>query len=358
MGVDFFMIEINTPGSTTFNIPSKLKRGMQLRFNVTNTDESTGYTGEYIPFTFPNKCTVKITAYGSRGSYGNLYRSGLTEQTRSGNGAKCVATFSFEKGDQLLMLIGQHGRDAMTTSNSTKDGTTGAGGGATFITKKVDSSSYKMVGHSDSNSTQFSSWYITPLIVAAGGNGSRDNGYSGTGTIYGGDVHTTDAEALGNSNNAKLVGGTLSKAIGTTSTNGTSYKYGLSFLNGGLGSKYRYTRSSKYALAGFGGGASNQDDGDGGGAGGWISGYAGSAAKSYIDTTLGTEYSSEADNNADDGYVIFEILKAGPELYACNSANNFVEADESYIYVNDDVKWKEIDTIYRYDDSGNWVELS
>ena len=345
----------NTAGSTSFNFPSKIAVGDTLRFNVTNTDNATQYTGTMIHYTLPVSCKVNIRAYGARGSYGNLYTYGVSNTSRSGNGAYVYGIFEFAEGDELLMICGQHGRDAMTGTSSTKDQTTGGGGGATTIAKRVASSSYKMVGHTENNSTQYAGWYLTPLIIAAGGNGSRDNGYSGTGTIYNGGAVTTSAEALGNtgSSSTYLAGGTFSKQVSTTWSNSSSYRHGLSFLYGGLGARYQYKRTST-AGGGFGGGGGNTDDGMGGGGGGWISGCrrssnAGKAASSYINTTLGTSRGSTAGSNSGHGYIIFEfkeVYSSGPTIYTKLNSGSVVPSTGIHVYVNSSIKFSEATDIY------------
>lgn len=338
---------INSVGSTTKTLPSKLSKGDTLRFNITNSSSSNPYLGYYLDYEFPANCTVKIQAYGARGSYGNLYTSGLTSSTRSGSGAYVTGTFEFKKGDKLLMAIGQHGKDAMTSSSSTSDQCTGAGGGATTIAKKVSSSSYQFVGTSTNNSNVYSGWYVEPLIVAAGGNGSRDNGYSGTGTIYGGAGYTDGtAEALGGSS---LVGGAFSKEYGSSSSNSSSYNYGRSFLQGGLGSMYYYTRST-YAMAGFGGGAANTDDGNGGGGGGWVSGVSGVSAKSYLSTNC-TDRSSSGDYNSGDGYVVMTIIKCQSFGYV---KVNGVWKPMSNILVKKNGSWKNGASL-KGKHSGSWT---
>lgn len=339
---------VNSVGSTSMNIPSTLVVNDVLRFNITNSSTSNPYLGYYLTYTFPFNCSAQIQAYGARGSYGNLYTYGASSTARSGSGAYVTGTFDFKKGDILLMAIGQLGKDAMTSTSSTKDQTTGAGGGATTIAKKVSSSNYYFNGISNNNSTQYAGWYVEPLIVAAGGNGSRDNGYSGTGTIYGGQGYTDgSAESLGSTS---YVGGAFSREQGNVSSNSSSYTYGRCFLNGNLGSMYYYTRST-YAMAGFGGGAANVDDGDGGGGGGWIPGYRGSAAKSFCSTT-GTNRSYSSDYNAGQGYVLITIkaIKAGVSI-PVKINGTWKESNGVYIKVNN--AWKEVNGVY-VKANGSW----
>src|SRR5699024_12134540 len=64
---------------------------------------------------------IKITAKGSRGGYGNFYTYAVSDTTKSGRGASCTATFEFKKGDKLLLLVGQHGKDAATTTGRSEE---------------------------------------------------------------------------------------------------------------------------------------------------------------------------------------------------------------------------------------------
>lgn len=351
---------INEKGSTTFNYPEKINVGDKLIFNITNTNEATGYMGTLIPYEIPVGCKIKITAKGSRGGYGNFYTYAVSDTTKSGKGASCTATFEFKKGDKLLLLVGQHGKDAAKTAGSTRDGVTGGGGGMSVVALEDNTASYTFVGHTKNNSTQYAGRKYKPLIVAAGGNGARDNGYSGTGTVYHGQAHTTSAEAVGNTSSSNCPGGTFSKQVNTNHGDNSNYRHGLSFLYGGLGSQYDYVRNNMSSLGGFGGGGSNYDDGNGGGAGGWISGYRGAAARSYIDSTIATDRSSIAGDNADDGIIIFEILEIenAPLLYSKNNANQLVSSRNNYVYVNSTLKYKKIKEIYAKTASNGWVKAT
>lgn len=324
---------INSVGSTTLTLPSSIKRNDTLRFNITNSSTSNPYTGTILSYTFPVDCKVKIHAYGARGAYGNLYTYGISNTSRSGNGAYVYGTFEFKKDEQVMILVGQHGKDAMTSTSSTRDQTAGAGGGGTFIVKRMtDGTGDTFVGNSvNGSSTTFSGWKVKPLIIAAGGNGSRDNGYSGTGTIYGG-LYTTGIQP----SYSGCCGGGYNTARGTSTENSSSYTYGLSFLYGGLGSQYYYTRNT-YAMAGFGGGAANPDDGNGGGGGGYYGGLTGTSASSY---NAGTDTGGTSDYNAGDGYVIFEFIevKSAPNVQV---KLNGVWKESTSVYVKVNGVWKE-----------------
>lgn len=330
--------EANAVGSAELSLPEKIRTGDTLQFNITNTDIATKYTGTILCYEFPDKCKVRLHAYGARGGYGNLYKYGLTDTTRSGNGAYISGVFEFEKGDQVLLLVGQAGTDAMTSTSSTKDQTTGAGGGGTFIVKKTTTGD-TFVGNSTNGSNVYNGWLVTPLVVAAGGNGGADNGYSGTGTIYGGLAETGTQPTYAKSR----TGGGYNTAYGTTSSTSSSYGYGLSFLNGGLGSKYNYTRSTT-SRAGFGGGGSNADDGDGGGGGGYYGGIVSVSATSYVNTTLGTDTTGTSDMWADEGKIVFEFLSVGSFVANIRVNGSYKPAEAGYVKVNG--VWKPAEAIY------------
>lgn len=350
---------INSIGSNSFSYPTTLVAGDILTFNITNTTESTKYLGYMIPYTFPKGCTVKIECYGARGGYGNLYTYGLTETTRSGNGAYLAANFSFAAGDQLLIAVGQAGSDAMTGTSSTRDQATGAGGGATTIAMKVASSAYLFNGISNNGSNAYAGWYVTPLMIAAGGNGSRDNGYSGTGTIYNGLATYNSAQALGYTSSGNRAGGAFSLEAGSSSASSSSYDYGRSFLNGAMGSMYSYQRTTR-SYAGFGGGGANRDDGQGGGGGGWVSGYTSGAAQSYIDTSLASIVATSDGSNAAEGLVritVLSVVQEYPTLYVANSTGKYVSTNQFYGYLDSTNKFKRVKELWTKNSSGVWVKM-
>lgn len=337
---------INQVGNPAMTIPSKAKTGDTWTFNITNSDPETAYTGTILRCAIPVDCRVKIEAYGARGSYGNLYTYGVTETSRSGNGAYVHGEFDFAGGDELLLLVGQHGRDAMTATVSTSDLITGAGGGGSFVVKRAAAATgYTMVGNALNGSDIYAGWHLTPLLIAAGGNGTRDNGYSSLGTIYGG-KHTTGTAPT----YASYAGGGFAGAYGTVSSNSSTYSYGLSFLYGGLGSQYYYTRSNYYAKAGFGGGGSNRDDGAGGGGGGYYGGLQAASAQSY---NAGENADGISDHNVGDGLIRITFLSVpGGRMHVRQDGKWRESAD---IYVKQNGLWKPATGIYAKQ-NGQWKE--
>ena len=348
---------INEIGSAEMSIPDGLSEGDTLRFNITNSDEATAYTGTIMNWTVPMDLVVQIDAYGSRGSYGNLYTYGLTDTSRSGNGAHVGGVFNLSAGSELLILVGQHGKDAMTGTGSTRDGVSGCGGGGTFVVLKTDESTGSLFVGSDTNGSKaaYGGWYVSPLVIAAGGNGSKDNGYSGTGPGRGGLSTTYTSKP---SYSSSLTGGGFDTAYGTNNSNSSSYGYGLSFLNGGLGSQYAYSRSSMTPKAGFGGGGGNSDDGYGGGGGGYYGGIQSAAACSYVSPDAESVITGEDDINAGDGYVIITIIEGGkiysPEVYMRDNGEIHKYSDMK-VSVNGELKT--IKNFYSKMD-GKWVKMA
>lgn len=346
---------INEVGSANMSPPDDLSEGDTLRFNITNSDESTGYTGTIMNWTVPVDLVVQIDAYGSRGSYGNLYTYGLTDTSRSGNGAHVGGVFNLPAGSELLILVGQHGKDAMTGTGSTKDGVSGSGGGGTFVVLKTDESTGSLFVGSDVNGSKaaYGGWYVSPLVIAAGGNGSKDNGYSGTGPGKGG-VAITYASKPNYS--SSMSGGGFDTAYGTS--NSSSNGYGLSFLYGGLGSQYSFTRANMTPKSGFGGGGGNSDDGYGGGGGGYYGGIQSAAACSYVSPDAESIITGEDDINAGDGYVIITIIEGGktysPEVYMRN-AGEIHKYSDMKVTVNSELK--AIKNFYSKM-NGKWVKMA
>lgn len=318
---------INKPGSTDYSYPSSLSNGDTLRFNVTNIDEKTRYSGTMITYTFPVECKVRIEAYGARGGFGN---KGTLDNT--GKGAKKSGIFTFKEGDTLLICVGQKATDFV---GSLSDGVSGAGGGGTFVTLKNDSASDIYQGAGIGNG-----WKIEPLIIAAGGNGSQDVGYSGTGNIY----HGKQIEGTMPTYGAYSGGGYL---ISSSSTNA-----GKHFLSGCSGATVNYTRSST-SIAGFGGGGGNADDAGGGGGGGYYGGTRGSASAYSFASKKALDVQGADGVNEDDGYLIIEFIEVPGARVSINVENKWTVSKEVHVKV--DNEWKKAKKLYIKVD-GTWKE--
>ncbi len=333
---------INSVGSTTCNYPSTINVNDVLTFNVTKnvTNSSSNNTGTMLTYTFPCDCTAEILAAGAKGGDGAGYGYG-------GRGAIVAGTISFKTGDQLLICVGQAGTSSTLTSGS--DGTTGAGGGGTYVVKKVSASSYRYTGSGTGNG-----WYVDPLVIAAGGNGGGDNLYSSNYTIHASSNNGNETSYTYPTDSYQMGGGFSKCAQTSDSTSGRS------FLTGASGATDYYSRSGT-SYAGFGGGGANADDGSyGGGGGGYTGGEPDYAATSYvIGTATGISRKSGATSgNNGQGYVkiTFKTITPAHEFPADEDVvqtgfdakvkvnNSWKDGDKGYVKVNN--AWKEIKKMY------------
>lgn len=307
---------INQAGSSACTYPPSIAKGDILRFNVTSLNEEKKYQGSMLVYTFPIDCEVSIMACGARGGKGNK-----CSDSQVGKGACMQGDFAFKQGDTLLMCIGQAGTEVIT---SLSDGTTGAGGGGTFVVKKMEDGT----GDVFNGDGIANGWKVKPLVISAGGNGGRDVGYSGTGTVYHGLASEGKSPTYGN-----YSGG------GYRSFNNNANS-GDSFLLGASGATAVYTRSNSMSWAGFGCGGGNQDDREGGGGGGYYGGTTSSSATSYI--------SSEATNverfdgyNFGEGYVVIRINKVTASVDVRIKVKGVIKQGESMkVKVADE--WKKV----------------
>ena len=297
-------------------LPPKISKGDVLYFNVTNTATTSKYNGTMLTYTFPFDCEVMLDVAGARGGKGNGCNN-----DQVGKGAFLRGVFNFSKGDTLLMCIGQAGTDH---GGSTSDGTSGAGGGGTFIVKKsTDGTGDIYTGAGVGNG-----WKVKPLVVSAGGNGSQDVGYSGVGTIYHG-LATTEADRTLKANS----GASYSSRYSTDANSGTN------FLAGAQGATANYSRSGT-SYAGFGGGGGNSDDGAGGGGSGWFGGLRGAmSACSYISPEA-TSVERLSGNNSGEGYFKIMFRKISSVNARCKVNGEIKNVSSMKIRVNG--VWKEV----------------
>ena len=321
--------DYNTPGDDSVTIPKKLVKGDVLVFNPTHIIQNDmNYTGTLLDYTFPFDCTVRMDVAGARGGKGNK-----CNDSQVGKGARVSGNFNFLKGDKLLVLVGQHGTDH---GGNSADGTTGGGGGGTFVVKKTANGDL-FLGSGVGNN-----WKVTPLMIGAGGNGGRDIGYSGTGTVYHG-LGTSTAQASYSS----YSGGGYNSHVSASNRNS-----GKSFLSGGNGADDCYNRAG-FSVAGFGGGGGNKDDGEGGGGGGYFGGTLTSSAVSYIsnDATNTDRVNGE---NFGHGYLKITFL-TGDSINARCKVNGEIKNVES-AYIKSKGVWKEVSEI-RFKQNGAWKQV-
>ena len=212
-------------------------------------------------------------------------------QNVGGNGASLASVFKLMKNDVLYILVGQQGISASY-------GWGGAGGGASFVAKKVQNSDYKF----DVDDT-----YVTPLLVAAGGGGSGDCNDNGNPKSAGSGNCETKEEGAGSIGEEKSAGGAGFATNSVLSTN--------SFLNGGQGGKTY--NGNAYGYGGFGGGGCPYNAGGGGGGfkGGNSGGYAAAGTGGYSFGVDKAVYYSSGSNTGN-GFVTI-VFKGG--LNNCSS---------------------------------------
>ena len=307
---------INEAGSSACTYPPSIAEGDILRFNVTSLNEDNKYQGSMLVYTFPFDCEVSILACGARGGKGN----GCSDY-QVGKGAGMQGDFTFKRGDTLLMCIGQAGTEYTT---SLTDGATGAGGGGTFVVKKMEDGT----GDVFSGDGIANGWKVTPLVISAGGNGGRDVGYSGTGIVYHGVSYEGKLPIYGDYSG----GGYRSYHNNANS--------GKSFLLGASGATTIYERSKSKSCAGFGCGGGNKDDAEGGGGGGYYGGTTTSSATSYISPEA-TNVERYDGYNFGEGFVDIRFNKVTAPVDVRCTVNGVIKQGKSMkVKVADE--WKDV----------------
>ena len=227
--------------------------------------------------------------------------SGLTQCPTSigGKGAKFLSKFNLVRDDILYILVGQQGF-------SYNDHFGGAGGGATYIAKKVSNEKYFL---KDDNC------YVKPLLVAAGGGGSGDCNDGTTNKIgSGGHCLELDEEIISGQEDQSNAG------AGFSTSNEKTY----SFLSGGIGGSYYDTYWKTTVYGGFGGGGAPLNSGGGGGgfrggnSGTYINGEA-TAGEGGYSFNSGRLLECESDYNEGNGYVIIKL----PKSHLCTIVNPY-----------------------------------
>jgi hypothetical protein len=224
------------------------------------------YIGEVITeFEIPISGTYKIEAWGASG--------GGTNTAPKGAYSKSFVTLN--KGERILILVGEKGYDGYGTGNSRY---CGGGGGGSFVVKGE-----------------------TPLCIAGGGGGNGRNSPNsaasfacGQSSQYGGDPQSRQVQLT----YGGLVGSTHAGGGGGFRYNGGNPSYstgrgGFSFLNGGR--RQNVSAFSGLSYGGFGGGGSTHGNCGGsaggggytGGGGGNDNGIQGGGGGSFFTGTYG-----------------------------------------------------------------------
>ena len=290
-----------------------------MRIESTTTGKDNGVV-ELITL---NPGSYVIKCAGAKGGAGGGDKS--KPSCLGGFGATLEGTLRLKNQSELIILPGNPGTDNTRTSG---DSTTGAGGGGTYIALVVESDYPGALLTSGFSNADCNNKYVIPLMVAAGGNGGRDYGYSGDGAVYHG-VHTTHSSFKSGS----YQGGSFANLTSSSINNGSN------FIKGGAAATDYYTRHDT-SFAGFGGGGSNKDDGEGGGGGGYYGGHTTLSACSYYDSEFITNFTGTTGTNEGFGWVEIEPdIPAGPYKkqgsYIINIPQLSSYTDLDYIIFND-----------------------
>lgn len=236
------------------------------------------YSGVVENYVISQSGIYRFELTGAAGSTGNNYYN--TSGYTAGKGAYLAFDVPLTAGDTLYITVGGMGN---TSTGSERDGASGAGGGGTFVFKKINS-----ITNSKYQFSKGSNKYEV-LGVVAGGNGTCDLSYN---------------SCSGNNGIANPYY-SLSNFV-SYSTNSTRYdSYDILGIKQFIDYDFQpsiYTRSSSTCTGGFGGG-SCADDSQGYG-GGWA--LYNSSAGSF---TIGTNV--EGKNGENDGNGKAVITKVG-----------------------------------------------
>ncbi len=208
-----------------------------------NTSE--GNQGSVQTYIVPSTGTYKITAAGAKGGKG----AGADAENiplKGGNGAIVEASFTFTKGDKLVILVGQKGGDSDHPNDSSGDYTGGGGGGGTFVFRQISSANSNLKYNFEKDDIAYE-----VLLVAAGGGGSSDAAYSNGVSGSAGDASSIVTPINYNDPSTTTFNGTTSQNI----KNGGSIQQYIT--NNGVGNMY--TRNESTVYGGYGGGAVADD---------------------------------------------------------------------------------------------------
>ena len=228
------------------------------------------YSSNIVTYSIPKTGNYIIEAAGAEGTTGNNY-SYTGDSLNGGKGATISSTFSLNKGDVLYIVVGGQGS---VTDATAIDGTSGAGGGGSFVFKKIPSitnSKYQITKNSE---------YLEVLLVAAGGGGSTDNSYR---SKYNGTL-SSGADGIGatwiSPGGAAYSTITKSDTVSSSASNVLGISQFITYNSVGS----YYTRNSGVCRGGFGGGGCADDNPSYGG--GWSTGtsYAATSFSSGVNT--------------------------------------------------------------------------
>jgi len=272
------------------NQNSMLNSTFNSKITVTGADKNVvtnnifHYSGRVETFRIGKTGTYKIEAAGAEGSLGN-YTNYTGKLPIPGKGATISANFNLNSGDEITIVVGGKGEPVVQSDFS--NGTSGAGGGGSFVFKKI--SSITNSGYQISKGGK----YYEVLLVAAGGGGTNDVGYQQT--------PKNGLDGMGSS--WVVPGGTAYSAVTAQpdTSNSLSNVLGISqFINYNSSGGF-YRANGGLCRGGFGGGGCTDNNQSYGG--GW-------SGLSYqaMSFSNGTNTSGTTGSKRDNGYIKIELV--------------------------------------------------
>ena len=244
------------------------------------------YTGSEEVYTVPYDGTYTIEAAGAEGSQGNKYNN-LSSTVAPGKGAIISADFDLTAGDKLHVVVGGQGS---TTTGTSTDGAAGAGGGGSFIFKEIST-----ITQSTYQFTKSSVNY-EPLLIAAGGSGTGDLGYSSSKNYAG---YNGNSIAYKSPTNFTAYSTATNSGASSSMSSVLGISQYISYnLNGST-----YTRNSSVCKGGFGGGGCADDQRSYGG------GWSGASYTTYSWSLGSNTVGSSTNFNSGNGYVTIKLKK-------------------------------------------------
>ncbi len=245
---------------------------------------SIAYSGKEEIIKIPYTGTYTLTAAGAEGGISDSENTVLT----GGKGAVISSDFYLEAEDVLHVVVGGQG----TTTNSTEinDGTSGSGGGGTFIFKEIPEVTDPSFQFEKDNQA------YEVLLVGAGGSGTGDlNNNSALFQLSGLDGNSVDYKSPSNYTSFSIISNNPNENINSNGVLGIKQ-----YINYDLKGT-SYTQAQSKCTGGFGGGSCSDDNRSYGG------GWSGSDFVAYSwSKGVNTIASSEVTNSGN-GYVNIKL---------------------------------------------------
>lgn len=213
-------------------------------------EETFTFSGVEKIYTIPESGVYSIEAIGAGGSKGNTYSGDYG--AIPGKGGKITGTFRLAAGDILHLVVGGAGT---CTKGTAKDGSSGAGGGGTFVFREISTITDSKYQFAKSGKN------YEILLVAPGGGGTNDESYQGSAT-HGKDGLAADYKSLNN-----YVAWSTENGSPTATSTSKSTTMGITqYINYDAGGTV-YVRGGSTCTGGYGCGGSSDDAATAGG--GW-----------------------------------------------------------------------------------------